>query len=138
MADAPPPPDIPAQAPPLDLNGYAGWARVVSMYDGDTCTVVVPVPGLGHRRVRVRLLGIDTPEMRGGGPGEKERAVSARDRFAQLVGFEPTTAPTFAWLQCSSNDKYGRTLATVFPRPGAPASVNETLLAEGLARAYVL
>ena len=60
-------------------------ARVVSCYDGDTCTVDRYVlPG----RNRVRLRNADTPEIEGKCAAEKRLAQRARAFSLQLVGVE--------------------------------------------------
>ena len=75
--------------PEFSLEGQKLLAKVVGVYDADTCRVVF---FLHDRPVRfsVRLTGIDTPEMR---PSrnkpnrdlEKKLAVRARNRLIQLV-----------------------------------------------------
>ena len=49
--------------PILTLEGYFSVAKVVSVYDGDTCRVVIPFKGEFYKW-NVRLDGYDTPEMR--------------------------------------------------------------------------
>jgi micrococcal nuclease len=53
-------------------------AKVVKVYDGDTVTVATLIRGAGYS-FRVRLRGIDAPEMRSRNPAETELAVRARD-----------------------------------------------------------
>ena len=61
-------------------------ARVVSVYDGDTLTVdAAPWPGL-TARTKVRVAGVDTPEIRGKCQAEKDMAVRARDFVRTVVG----------------------------------------------------
>jgi micrococcal nuclease len=61
-------------------------AQVISVYDGDTITVRARI-WLGQEvETRVRLDGIDTPELRGKCKGEKELAKKARDFLAKLAG----------------------------------------------------
>ena len=60
-------------------------ARVVSVYDGDTLTVdAEPWPGL-TARTAVRVAGVDTPEIRGKCPAEKDMAIRARDFVRSTV-----------------------------------------------------
>ncbi len=61
-------------------------ARVVSVYDGDTLTVdAEPWPGL-TARTKVRVAGVDTPEIRGKCQTEKDLAIRARDFVRATVG----------------------------------------------------
>ena len=60
--------------------------EVVDCYDGDTCTVNLPglPPVFGHH-LPVRLAGIDTPEIKGKCPREKELAIQARDLVRRML-----------------------------------------------------
>lgn len=86
--------------------------------DGDTLT-------LGGERIRV--MGLDAPEMHGRCPRETALAARARDRLQQLVAGG-------IWLQRRGRDQYGRTLAVVLDSTGADVAV--ILISEGLARPY--
>ena len=61
-------------------------ATVVSVYDGDTIRVEA-AHWPGHTWTgSVRVLGIDTPEIRGKCPEEKAAAIAARDFVIGVVG----------------------------------------------------
>jgi len=47
-------------------------------YDGDTCYITIPVLPSRLKKMSVRILGIDTPEIRGKCPEEKNLALRAR------------------------------------------------------------
>ena len=70
--------------------------RVVKVYDGDTITIVAKLPykDSEYYRFSVRLLGIDTAEMKG---PKKDRATKARDalsaRILHLFSFKTPSAP---------------------------------------------
>ena len=75
---------------------------------------------------RVRLAGIDAPEMVGGCPEERRLAELARDRLAALLGGGPVR------LADIQRDKYGgRVVAEVLLADGRRAS--EAMLASGVA-----
>ena len=77
---------IPAAALAADTIPGPINARVVSVYDGDTLTVdAEPWPGL-TARTKVRVAGVDTPEIRGKCQAEKDLAIQARDFVRSLVG----------------------------------------------------
>ena len=95
-------------------------ALVTHVFDGDT----VEAAGVG----RVRLLGIDAPEL--GGPFERPApfAIEARERLQALV------LRRWVRLECDGTrrDSYNRSLAYVFV--GGRDLVNALLVREGLAR----
>jgi micrococcal nuclease len=95
-------------------------ALVTRVFDGDT----VDVGGLG----RVRLLGIDAPEI--GGPFERPApfALEARDELQSLV------LHRWARFDCDgdANDAYGRRLAYMTLETGE--FINGRLVRDGLAR----
>jgi len=105
-------------------------ARVERVVDGDTF-----VARVGDDRLRVRLLGIDTPEsVRPDAPVECF-GPEAAGRTAQLLpqGAEVTLETDPGG---DRRDDFGRLLAYVTPGGGG-ATVNETLLREGYADLFV-
>jgi micrococcal nuclease len=105
----------------LAVPGSAHTAVVQRVVDGDT----VVLAGAG----RVRLIGIDTPEVFGGAEcfGPQASAFAKRwltgRRVRYVVGRE-------------ARDRYGRLLAYLW-LPGGP-SVNATLVARGYARTLTI
>jgi len=104
-------------AAPRDCDLVALITRVV---DGDT----VDAAGVG----RVRLLGIDAPELGGAFEQPAPFAVEARERLQSLV------LHRWVRLRCDGelHDAYGRRLFNVFLETGM--FVNAALVREGLAR----
>jgi endonuclease YncB( thermonuclease family) len=78
-------------------------------------------------RERIRLLGLDAPEMNGRCARERRLAAAARDRLQSLIAGG-------ASIRSAGEDRYGRTLARVRDRSGR--DVARVLVAEGLARPY--
>ena len=76
---------------------------------------------------RVRVIGLDAPEMRARCPVERALAVVARDRLAKLVEAGVTLRPR-------GRDRYRRLLAVVLDSRGH--DVAAVLVGEGLARPY--
>ncbi len=76
---------------------------------------------------RVRIIGLDAPEMRGECPREIRAARAATARMAQLI--EPGIT-----LERRGNDRYRRTLAVVRDRSGRDLAV--VMIREGHARPY--
>ena len=106
-------------------TGPSAQATVAHHYDGDTLR-------LADGR-RVRLLGIDTPEMnyRRGVPQPL-----ARQALARTQSLLPRGGPVRLTRDRRTQDRYGRELAHAFRPDGS--SVEETLLREGLAVAFIL
>ena len=106
-----------------------GGAVISSHVDGDT--VVVNIHGTSER---VRLLGIDTAELRGDDGRPECGALDAAAATAELlpVGTVVTLARDIV-----PRDHYGRLLAHIF-RTGDISSVNEALLRRRLARQLVI
>ena len=108
-------------------------AKVVKVYDGDTCTCVFDTFGLGLFRHQIRLSGVDTPELKSKNPDEKAAAILVRDFVAGLI------LGKIVDLKCEGSDKYGRILGTITVQamPEAPAICINTLLVEKkMARSY--
>jgi len=78
-------------------------------------------------RERVRLVGLDAPELGGRCERERRLAARARDRLQGLLAGGVT-------IRAVGEDRFGRTLAVVRDRAGR--DVARVLVAEGLARPY--
>lgn len=138
--------------PFLDLDGHETIARVLDIYDGDTLTVAMPWKD-GIYKFTIRLLGINTEEIRGTTGDTKERANLARVLLAKTVACDkfPVDAKTAravlrkslgqhdcrVRVQCKSFDKYGRVLANVYLTGQDGMCLSKVLLDSGLARAYM-
>ena len=108
---------------------YVYRAHVLSVYDGDTITVMLDLGMSITRKASCRLVGIDTPEIRTKVAGEKEAAYKARDRVRELVLDKQVTIQSM-----SKPDKYGRLLVKVWTDDGR--CVNDLLIEEHHAIAY--
>ncbi len=109
-----PPPD----SPPPDSPAPASCV-VARVADGDTFTC--------RDGRRVRLLGVDTPELAQGESGAKAHAALRR--------LLPVGTPARLELDAAPRDRYGRVLAYVWT---GSRLVNETLVREGWAMLYTL
>ena len=114
---------------PLSCSGTppTGTARVERVVDGDTLVVRI-----GRGTERVRLIGVDAPEVaKGGAPGE----CFADDATRVLVALAPPGRSVALERDVEARDVYGRLLAYVTADVGgAPVLVNRELLAQGAAR----
>ena len=102
------------------------WAKVVKVYDGDTITIAACLDDKCYK-FSTRILGIDTPEIRGKSVREKALAIEARDYLKTMI-FEKMVE-----LRDVSYDKYGRLLANVFFED---KSISEILIEKNYAVAY--
>ncbi len=102
--------------------------EVDHVYDGDTLTIFVPNSDGQKTKQRVRLLGIDTAELKTAEcPYEHELALEQRDLLRSLVG--PRVS-----IEEHGKDRYGRILGVVFDENGT--NLNQIMLSEGKARRY--
>jgi len=109
----------------LELREY----RDRLCYDGDTCYVIAKTLPESLRNMSIRILGIDTPEIRADCPEEKELALQGRvfanDMFRNANNIE---FHNLKW------DKYGgRILADVYIDG---VSYKDEIIEAGLAREY--
>jgi endonuclease YncB( thermonuclease family) len=139
------------------LDGFKGWAKIVNVYDGDTFRACVY-----HRntimKFNFRPLGYDAPEIkpRLNIPNRNEhikKAKEAREFFIKLLGFssdnevanvgqcgcccfEKDGNDGFIFIHCQKNDKYGRTLVTMYKQPQDDVSINDMMINSGLVLPY--
>lgn len=64
--------------PKTTLEPYVNWAELDHFYDGDTAWLWVDLGYRTWKKQKFRLLGVDTPELRGSSDEEKEYARQAR------------------------------------------------------------
>lgn len=112
---------------PFAFNDMIVDAKVVKVYDGDTCTCVFDTFGLGLYRHQVRLSGIDTAEVKNKNVAEKELALKTRDFVSGLI------LNKVVRLKCEGSDKYGRILGVVCV---GDVCVNDLLVEKKMANLY--
>lgn len=141
----------------FSLNGQILDCRVVDVYDGDTCTCVIPLFNQ-YYKFTVRLADIDTCELKTKSSDEKLRALAARNRLIEMISIK-TSSPMITnqstraqvrkfltdivcivKIQCGEFDKYGRLLVFLFPQSETNYtkynSFNYKLIEEKLAYYY--
>lgn len=84
--------------------------QVIKVYDGDTITIAskLPYESSPLYRLSVRLNGIDTPEIKGKTPDEKQAAKETRDVLSSMIMNKTVK------LENIQSEKYGRLLADVY------------------------
>lgn len=113
----------------MEKKLYFYRAKVVSVYDGDTCRVDIDL-GFNTflRREKIRLSGINAPELRG---EEREAGLRSRDFLRGLINGKSVYLET----EKDRKGKYGRYLGTIWVKDesGTYINVNEKLVEEGYA-----
>lgn len=114
----------------LALSRAEYQAEIARVIDGDTVAVLVRVWPAVTIEARIRILGIDTPELRGKCQSERERARAAKEFVQALIPAGSTVT-----LRNVKADKYaGRHDAEIWTAKNQ--SVGQLLIGEGLARPY--
>lgn len=116
------------------MKPYYYIAEVVSVYDGDTCTCVVDLGFKTQVRIKVRMIGIDTPEIRTKDLDEKEKGLATRDWLRERILGKKVL------LHTKERGKFGRWLGMIWEiqedKPEFENSYNKQLINEGLAKEY--
>jgi len=116
---------------------YTYKAQITQVYDGDTVTADIDLGfHIWVRGEKLRLYGIDTPEMRSNAAhkvdaAEKFRAVAAKNALSNLILNKDV-------ILCTLKDKkgkYGRYLAKITTLDGV--DVNEWMIKQGHAKPYM-
>ena len=106
---------------------YNYKAKIIDVYDGDTVTAMLDLGFLHFQEMKLRLYGIDTPELRG---EEREQGIIVRDILREMVLGKEVTIRSYKDKQ----GKYGRYLANIILEDGL--EVNQWLVDNGHAKEY--
>ncbi len=108
---------------------YHYKATVVSVYDGDTCTVDIDL-GLYTwiRKEKIRLLRINAPEIRG---KERPEGLKSRDFLRELLLGKEVIIETYK----DKREKYGRYLAEIWMKDKKEKfiNINDLMVKKGFA-----
>ena len=113
---------------------YHYKAEVLSVYDGDTVTLMID-QGMKHfARVKVRMIGIDTPEIRTKDLDEKKRGYAAKDYLKSRIEGKTIIVQTL------KKGKFGRWLGVMWDykedAEDLGESLNDEMIRMGHAKAY--
>lgn len=106
---------------------YNYKAHIKDVYDGDTVTAVVDLGFLHYQEMKLRLYGIDTPELRG---PEREQGLIVRDILREMILDKDVEIHSYKDKQ----GKYGRYLATILLDG---VDINQWLVDNGHAEVYL-
>ena len=116
----------------FSLQGYNTLARVVNVYDGDTCTIIFEWEGK-MRKFKCRCNGYDSPEMKPRLNNENrdeiiKNAKIAKERLIELTKY-------CIRIECLEFDKYGRLLVELYTYNNNE-SINKIMIDEGYGYEY--
>ena len=116
--------------PFFTFDGYKTRGTVVYIYDGDTVHIVLPLKETKQMvKIKTRLDGIDTPELRV--QEQKIKALAAKARLIEIL----KETYNVVQVECGKFDKYGRVLVTLYSSK-YEKSINQMLIDEGHAYEY--
>lgn len=118
-----PKPESPELLAPLAVQSVT--VSLISCYDGDTCTFTGPK----GEPVKVRLLGIDAPEIKGACEAERDKAALAKNILTRML----TQASQIEMASWGEKDRYGRLLGII---RADGVDVAGALILLGLGRPY--
>jgi micrococcal nuclease len=133
--------------PLYSINNIKCQGRIVDIYDGDTITIVFKL-GNQLQKHKIRLYGINTPELKG---STRNEGIIARNfLLSQIIGNELELEKEYKRNQivdmlkeCKKlftfellgEEKYGRVLGKVY---NGDECLNDLLLLHGYAKEYIL
>jgi micrococcal nuclease len=89
-------------------NPYRYRAELIRVVDGDTVDLKVDLGFYLSAALRFRVLGLDTPELRGGTPETKAKARRAKEFVLDLL-----SSAAAIYIKTEKADSFGRWLAEV-------------------------
>ncbi len=114
---------------PAKQYGEGAVKNLISVYDGDTFKAnLYGFPPIVGDTVSIRILGIDTPEIRGSSPDNKVLAIKAREMARRML-----EEAHIIKLKNMQRGKYFRILANVY---ADTINVGDSLIRGGLAKPY--
>ena len=90
----------------LDMNPYHYNAKIIKVYDADTVTAIVDCGFSIKLKIRVRLYGINAPEVRG---KERPEGLKSRDYLRGLIMNKDVILETIK----DKKGKYGRYIGII-------------------------
>lgn len=138
------------ETPTFSLDGINTYAKVVSVIDGDTIVLIIPVLNT-YFKFNCRLSNIDTCEIHSSNEKVKEFGIKAKYRLIELISKKKLnleddvskkdiqqifhTDCFLVYVKCYDFDKYGRLLLDLYLEKDEK-SVSDILLEEKLAYFY--
>ena len=126
----------------FSLEGLNTYCCILSIYDGDTCTIGFKWKGELFK-TKIRMLGYDSPEMKPRLNVEnREQEIKAAHRAKDFLN--DSTRDKTLWIEFKKFDKYGRPLAVLYTETSSymcPCSkvrlnINDLMIEKGHGYAY--
>lgn len=112
-------------------DDYVRSVEILRVVDGDTVDALVDLGFSTHRKIRVRLDGIDAPETRTRDAAEKLRGFAAKSWLeTKLLEAQTVSIKT---VKSGATGKYGRYLGILY---ADGVNLNTLMLKQGLAKVY--
>ena len=117
------------ETPKYTIKNYKTWAKVIRIYDGDSCYVALFIE---DKMVKIpcRLQGIDTAEIRSDNPREVMHAKRAKEFLTNIV------SDKLMWVHIHKTEKFGRYLTTLYNNKTESINVSQLILGAGLGYEY--
>ena len=116
---------------------YEYQAKYIKVVDGDTVDLDIDLGLDIHHQIRVRLRGINTPELHSSDPEEQKKAKEAKRylEYSFLILPNLKSKDLLIRTEKDKTEKYGRYLAEIFT-DNDPVSVNQKMIDAGFAVPY--
>tara|TARA_B100000963_G_C22587949_1_gene654069 strand:- start:39 stop:515 length:477 start_codon:yes stop_codon:yes gene_type:complete len=126
----------------FSLEGLNTYCCILSIYDGDTCTIGFKWKG-EYFKTKVRMLGYDSPEMKPKLDVKNREEEKAAARRAKDF-LDKSTRDKTLWIEFKKFDKYGRPLAILYTETNTYCylcgktriNINDLMVQEGHGYAY--
>lgn len=106
---------------------YKYKAQVLSVYDGDTATLLIDVGFNIHLKEKVRFHGIDTPEIRTKNKAEKKKGLFVKKFVKDMIEGKEVL------IETTKEGKFGRYLVIIFING---KNLNKLLIKKRYAKGY--
>lgn len=117
----------------FSFQGIETYAKIYSCYDGDTCNIIIKYNN-DFIRIRCRLVGINSAEIKTIDKNEKELGLKAKEYISNLI------LNKVVYVKFDKNDKWGRPLIEIYlkkeDKDDYKKSVNYKMIQEGHAKEY--
>ncbi len=110
----------------MDMQMYTYKAKLIKVVDGDTVDFSLDLGMSIYSKQRIRLLGINSPEMRG---ENKEDGKAAKAHIIDMLNKEGDIV-----VKTEKQGKYGRYLGTIYLNG---TDINQQMINDGFAVEYM-
>ncbi len=111
-------------------DNYIRQAKVLSVYDGDTITILVDCGYYTYHKATLRLYGIDTPEVRTKDKAEKKKGLMVRDWLRGMILKKDIIVKS---IKQGKKGKFGRFLCQIYIND---VCINDEIVKLGYGKKY--